>query len=327
MNARPDRPSPEPGPGAAAPAAPRRHPPGRWLAATRPGFLLLTAAGVVLGSVQAWACGCAQDLPAAAAALGLAVLAHAAANLWNDWGDAVSGADALNDASLFPFTGGSRLIQTGEFRAEELRDAAQVLAIVVVGGGVWLSARVGPWLLLTGLVGLALGWAYSQPRVALVARGAGEATVALAWGGVVVGADLVQRHAFSAIAALTAVGFALLAAAILWINEFPDARADAAAGKRTLVVRLGPEAAALGHLALGVAAHAWTAAWWWADWLPTRAGWGLLSLPLSLAASALLWRHRRRPAALRPAIVLSILAALVHAAGLSAAFLAVVALR
>ena len=69
------------------------------------------------------------------------------------------------------------------------------------------------------------------------------------------------------------------------------------------------------------------AAWWWADWLPTRAGWGLASLPLSLAAAALLWRHRHRSAALRPAIVLSILAALGRAAAMSAAFLAVVALR
>jgi 1,4-dihydroxy-2-naphthoate octaprenyltransferase len=38
--------------------------------------------------------------------------------------------------------------------------------------------------------------------------------------------------------------YGLLVAAFLWINEFPDAAADEAAGKRTWVVRLGKARAA-----------------------------------------------------------------------------------
>jgi 1,4-dihydroxy-2-naphthoate octaprenyltransferase len=44
-----------------------------------------------------------------------------------------------------------------------------------------------------------------------------------------------------------------LITAILWINEFPDLEADAQAGKRQLVVRLGIERASLVYAALMLA--------------------------------------------------------------------------
>ena len=54
--------------------------------------------------------------------------------------------------------------------------------------------------------------------------------------------------------------------------------------------------------------------------IPPRAAlWGLLSLPLSLAAAALLWRNAATPARLRPAIGLTIAAANVHGLALATA--------
>ena len=49
----------------------------------------------------------------------------------------------------------------------------------------------------------------------------------------------------------------LLVAAFLWINEFPDARADRSAGKLNLVVRLGKERAALVYVVLLSSAYLW----------------------------------------------------------------------
>lgn len=300
---------------------------GAWLAASRPGFLLVTLVAAVLGIAQSQACGCGWDAPAAVVTVLLALLAHAAVNLYNDWGDAVGGSDALNTEGLYPFSGGSRVIQTGRFGALQVRDAARLLGGAVVAGGVLLAARSGPGLLLVGAAGLMLGWAYSNPRWRLMSRGLGELAVFLGWWLIVLGADQVQRHALSGLAAVSGVSLALLVTAILWAAEFPDARADAAAGKRTLVVRWGPEVAAVGYGGLVFGAHLWLLAWWWVDWLPTTAWWALGSAPLSLAAALGLWRHRRTPAQLRPVIGLTIAAALLHGSLLTAAFVAIARLR
>jgi 1,4-dihydroxy-2-naphthoate octaprenyltransferase len=82
-------------------------PPGRWLLASRPGFIVVTVVAAALGIAQAQACGCGWDAPAAVATLLLAALAHAAINLYNDYGDAVGGSDAVNTGRLFPFSGGA----------------------------------------------------------------------------------------------------------------------------------------------------------------------------------------------------------------------------
>ena len=298
-----------------------------WIAATRPGFLVVTLATAVLGVALAQACGCGWDPLGAAVSVVLAVLTHAAANLYNDYGDAVGGSDAVNTTRIAPFTGGSRFIQDGALSPAQVRDAAQVLAILVVGGGVWLAARSGPGLLAVGLAGALLGWAYSHPGLALMSRGLGEVGVVLGWWLVVVGADYVQRHAFSSLAAVAAFSPAVLIGAMLLVAEFPDAAADAAVGKQTLVVRWGPAVASVIYVAMVVTAHAWVAAWWWADWLPTRAWWALGSAPLSAAAAASLLRHHRHPQRLRMAIVLTLGAAVLHTGLLTAAFVAVAVLR
>lgn len=299
----------------------------QWLMASRPGFLAVTLVAAVLGVSIAQACGCGWDPLAAVATVVLALLTHAAVNLYNDWGDSVLGSDALNTERLFPFSGGSRVIQDGVIPAAEMRAMAHSLAMVVAGGGVVLAARAGPGLLLVGLAGVLLGWAYSSPRVALMGRGLGELAVASGWWLIVVGADYVQRHAFSAMAAVAGVPMALLVTAILWTAEFPDARADAASGKRTLVVRLGPQRAAWAHAALVLAAHGWVAVAWWVDWLPFTAWWALAAAPLSLLAAGLLLRHARDVRRLRPVIAFTIAAAVLHGVLLTAAFVAVARLR
>ncbi|WP_296871509.1 prenyltransferase [Tibeticola sp.] len=295
---------------------------GLALRMTRPGFLLITAVGVVLGLASASACGCGFSSARAAAALLLALLAHAAANVLNDAEDARNGADAANTAGLYPFTGGARLIQNGQVTVEDTRRLALALLALVVPGGLLLAVYSGGGLVLIGLAGLALGWAYSAPPLALMSRGLGELAVAAAWWLVVVGADYSQRGQFLWVPAASALSYAMLVANVLLINGVPDAPADAQVGKHTLAVRLGPRGAAGLYLLIALAAHAWLALGVWAQVQPVVAAWGLVSLPVSLAAAALFIRHAGTPQSLRPAIVLTIAAATLHGLAMAAGFVA-----
>ena len=285
---------------------------------TRPAFLTVTAVACLLGLSTAAVCSGGLKLPRAVATVLLALVAHAGANVLNDYCDARNGADAANRDGLFPFTGGSRLIQNGAVSVAETGRWAAFLLLALVPLGLWLAALSGPGLLALGAVGLFLAWAYSAPPLVLMSRGLGEAAVALAWWLMVIGADYTQRGHFSVITAATAVSLALLLANILLINGFPDAASDAAVGKRTLVVRLAPVPAAGLYLGLVLLAHGWLAASVWLLITPQAALWGLASMPVSLAAAALLWRHAAEPQRLRPALALTVAAANLHGLAMAA---------
>lgn len=289
---------------------------------TRPGFLSVTAVGCALGLSSAAACGCGFDGVRAGITVLLALLAHAGANVLNDYCDAVNGADAANSGALSPFTGGSRFIQNGLVSIRDTHLWAWTLLGVAALGGIWLALQSGGGLLLVGLAGMVLAWAYSAPPLKLMSRGLGELTVALTWWLVVVGADYSQRGHFFIIPAYVGVSFALLIANILLINGVPDAPADASVGKRTLATRLSPVGVAWTYLLIVLAAHAWVAVGVWALIPPATALWAGLSLPVGLIASGVLFRHAVSPGvSLRPAIVMTIITANLHGLALTVAML------
>ncbi|MFO1376851.1 MAG: prenyltransferase [Steroidobacteraceae bacterium] len=293
----------------------------RYVAAVRPAFLVVTLVGCVLGIASAASGGVAVDATSATVALLFALVAHAGVNVLNDYFDARSGTDALNDERLFPFTGGSRFIQNGVLSERTTGLFGYALLLAVVPAGLWLTAVSAPGLIGIGLFGLVVGWAYSAPPLELVNRGLGEFAVTCGWVTVVVGTDYVQRHAFAFAPLAAGLGFALLVANLLYINQFPDAKADARAGKRTLVVRLGPARARWGYVLLVLLAALWILAGIVAGVLPRVAAVSLLSLLPSAAASRILWTAAARPALLRPAIKLTILAAVAHGLLLAAALM------
>lgn len=288
---------------------------------TRPGFLAITVVACLLGLASADACGHPPRLWTALATLVLACLAHAAGNVLNDVHDAVSGADAANTGGIFPFTGGTRLIQQGQVSVQLTRDLARALLLFLVPAGLGLALLTSGDVLWLGMLGLLLAWAYSAPPFKLMSRGLGELAVAAVWSLVVVGADAVQRGSVFIIPVLTSLSYGLLIANILLINGVPDAQADASVGKTTLAVRSGPRGAALLYAWIALLAHGWLAWGVWQFLQPERAIWGLLSAPLSLAAAVLVWQRAATPQRLRPAIVLTILAACVHGLAMAAGLL------
>lgn len=221
------------GPGLAAAAR-------RAFFATRPAFLIASVLPVLVGT--AWASAAFHRFDALLFALALAatVLAHAATNVYNDVGDDIIGTDAVNTERIYPYTGGSRFIQAGLLSRREMTRLALILCAAALFIGGLLTVLRGPGIILLGGVGLALGLLYSLPRAQLSARGVGEAAVALGLGVLpVLGAVWLQAGLVDSGAVLLCIPVSCWVAAILLINEVPDADADRHAHKRTLVVRFG----------------------------------------------------------------------------------------
>lgn len=284
----------------------------RYVAATRPAFLSVTLVACLIGLASAHADGVTIDIAHALATVLFALFAHAGGNVINDYHDARSGADEANTGRLFPFTGGSRFIQNGVMTARETAVFGYGLLAVVVPAGLWLATGSGGGLLLIGAAGLLLGWAYSAPPLQLVCRGFGEIVVAACWLLVVVGADYVQRGAFDWTPVAIGLSFALLVANLLYINQFPDHDGDAATGKRTVVVRLGPESAKWGYFGIAIVAYAWLVIQIGRDNLPQACGAALITIVLSLNASRELREYASSPSELGKAIKLTIATAIVH---------------
>lgn len=281
----------------------------KYLAATRPAFLSVTLAGALIGLGSASTDGLPIDWVKALLTVLFALVAHAGANVVNDYYDALNGSDALNQQRLFPFTGGSRFIQNGVLSLRQTRLFGYGLLAAVIPAGLWLTAHSAPGLIWIGCVGLLIGWAYSAPPLQLMARGVGEAAIVAGWLMVVLGTDFVQRGELAALPLVAGLPFALLVAAILYLNQFPDVRADEAAGKRTLIVRLGPQKARWGYPLLAAAAYLWLASAVVAGALPAVCAVALLPAALSFKACRQLLRHASEAARLTPAIQATIAAA------------------
>jgi 1,4-dihydroxy-2-naphthoate octaprenyltransferase len=118
---------------------------------------------------------------------------------------------------------------------------------------------------------------------------------------------------------VAALPYAALVANLLYINQFPDRRADEAAGKRHWVVRLGARRARWGYLALAAFAYAALVAAVVLHALPLAALVAVLPALASFAAARDLLRHAETPERLAPAIQLTILAMIGHGLLLSAA--------
>jgi 1,4-dihydroxy-2-naphthoate octaprenyltransferase len=293
------------------------NPAARYFAATRPAFLTAALLACTVGFASAAHDGIAFGVVPAVVTLLFALLAHAGANVLNDYYDALNGTDAQNTGRIFPFTGGSRFIQNGVLTLAQTRNFGYALMACVAVAGLWLMAQSAPQLLYVGLAGLFIGWAYSAPPFRLNSRGWGELCIAAGFLLIVVGTDFVQRKTFAAAPFVAGLSYALLAMNLLYINQFPDRAADTAAGKLHWVARLPVQQARWGYALIAAAAYLWVVAAVALGMLPLSALLVLLALPLSLQAARQLLRHAAQPQQLGGAIKLTIAAMLAHGALLS----------
>ena len=227
-----------------------------WLAlrTTRLPFLSATAVPVLLGIAVAATDGAFTWWTALLTLLG-GSLAHLGINVTNDIFDTLSGADEANTTPTM-YSGGSRVAVYDLVTIRGLVWTALALFGGAAAIGLLLVAVTGSMTLLwIGIAGIAVGVAYTAPPLKLVYRGLGEIAVALGFGPIMLlGAYVVQTGRLALEPFLLSFVPGILIALILYVNEIPDRRSDAEAGKRTLPVRLPPSTVRAGYLGAAIAA-------------------------------------------------------------------------
>lgn len=234
---------------------------------------------------------------------GLALFAmEVAKNAWGDVIDYDSGTDlAVAPEDRTDFSGGKRVLVDGLLTRTQTWAVATAFGAAGVLCGVAIVAFREPAAVVIGVVGLVLGWSYHGPPLKLAYRGLGELDVVICYGPLIASATyLIQTHRLSLELVWLSLPLGLLIAAFLWVNQFPDYRADAGTGKRNLVVRLGRRTASRVLALIYAAAFALVSALPWLG-LPPGALLGLLALVPAGLACAWVWRepetfHRHQPA-------------------------------
>jgi len=218
----------------------------RMLFALRMGRPKFLVGGLVLhwlGAAMALASGAPLNLPALlwgqVAVTSIQLMTHYS----NDYFDLA--ADVAN-ATPTRWSGGSRVLPAGYLAPRTALGIALGLGALALGVALLLAMAVRPgaptFLLIA--TALLLAWSYSAPPLRLHSRGVGELTTALLVPGLTPLVGFYLQTGRLGAALVGVLPLCCMQFAMLLTIEFPDAQGDMAAGKRTLVVRLGGAMAA-----------------------------------------------------------------------------------
>jgi 1,4-dihydroxy-2-naphthoate octaprenyltransferase len=271
-----------------------------FLRATRLPFLSATFVPVSLGVAVAalhgqwhWWLAVLTLVAAASVHLGL--------NVANDVFDTMSGADQAN-VTPTQFSGGSRVILYGLLSLRQMVLLMVGFYALAAGIGLFLAAYTSFWpVFWIGVAGVFVSVFYTAPPFRFVHRGVGELMVGLGFGPLMtMGAYYVQAERWSWEALYVSLPVAILIALVLYVNEVPDRPGDAAAGKRTLPVRLSKAAVIAVYLASVAVAFGLIAVGSIAGVIVRPAILALLAIPLATQVVRGLREHYESPYQLMP---------------------------
>jgi 1,4-dihydroxy-2-naphthoate octaprenyltransferase len=188
--------------------------------------------------------------------------------------------------------------------------------------GLYLAIVCGPVVLILGAVGAFSGFFYTAPPFRFVSRGIGEVFIGLNFGVLMtLGSFYVQYRELLVEPIVASLPVAILIVAVLYINQFPDVKADEAAGKRTSVVRLGLRNASKGYAILMVVLYVIILEGPLLGLLRPQVWMALGTVPFALIASRIALEKYADPKGLTPAYASTVLNHMITGLSLSVAYL------
>jgi len=210
-----------------------------WLMAARPRTLPAAIAPVLVGTAAAvqWL-GHLPRWGAFVAALVGSIFIQIGTNLANDYSDAKRGADTADRL------GPVRVTASGLVTPQRVLRATWIAFAVAVACGIYLATVAGWAIIVIGVFSIAAGVLYTGGPRPYGYEGFGEVFVFIFFGLVAVnGSYFVQLEHLDALPLGLSISVGFLATAILVVNNVRDLETDRRAGKNTLAVRIGREAA------------------------------------------------------------------------------------
>ena len=205
----------------------------QWIQGARLRTLPAAIAPVLIGSAAAYELQ-AFRLPNAILAALVALLLQIGVNYANDYSDGIRGTDEDRVGPL-------RLVGSGAAKPEQVKWAAFALfGAAMICGLILVIITQAWWLILVGIGCIMAAWGYTGGKNPYGYLGLGDVFVFVFFGLVAtLGTTYTQAGQVSLAAVIGAIGTGLIACALLMANNVRDIPTDAAAGKRTLAVRLG----------------------------------------------------------------------------------------
>jgi 1,4-dihydroxy-2-naphthoate octaprenyltransferase len=169
---------------------------------------------------------------------------------------------------------------------------------------------------------------YTAPPLKLVHRGLGDIAVAIGFGPIMtLGSYAVAARMLTFEALYASLPVGILVMLILYVNQVPDRRGDAASGKRTVAVRFGRNTIVRGYDVLVTAAFGLIVIGAVVGVLPRWTLLACVAAPLAIRVHRGLKDHYEEPYGLVPALAANIGVHLVAGLGLVVGYVLSVVLR
>ena len=206
-----------------------------WIMAARPRTLSLSMTPVAVGTALAWAVEKQIHWLAVVAALVGSTFIQLGTNLHNDAVDSVRGGDGPDRV------GPPRVTASGLLSVTVVKGGAAACFAMAALMGCYL-VLVGGWpIFLVGVLSIMSGWAYTGGPIPIAYTPLGELFVVAFFGvGAVWGTYWLCTADLGPAALEAGLAVGSLAGAVLLVNNYRDAEADARVGRRTLAIMAGP---------------------------------------------------------------------------------------